>query len=247
MNFLPIPTMNPISFASLRSFPLRCVPRASTVCLLLLGVLLPLHAAELDSIIAAAAKYQSGLSREPLQQIEELVRSSAGNPAQRKELEAGLIKLLAPTSTFEARRFACLTLAVVGTEASFPVLAELLKSEDTVGIACFALGPQPSPKASEVLRAALPTARGACRMHLINTLGDRADADAVKLLADFTRSPDDLITDAAISALGKIATPAALSQLAELRQKGDPALARAAIAASLAAVASECQFVGRRQ
>ena len=195
----------------------------------------PARAADLNQIIPAAAKYESGLSREPLQQLEELVRSSAGNPAQRKELEAGLIKLLAPTSTFEARRFACLTLAVVGTEASHPALAELLKSDDTVGIACFALGPQPSPKASEVLRTALPTARGACRMHIINTLGDRADADAVKLLADFTRSPDDLITDAAISALGKIATPAALTQLAELRQKGDPALARAAVAATLQA------------
>lgn len=192
-------------------------------------------AADLNQIISAAAKYESGLSREPLQQLEEFVRSSAGNPAQRKELEAALIKLLAPTSTIEARRFACLTLAVVGTEASHPVLAEMLKNEDTVGIACFALGPQPSPKASEVLRAALPAARGACRMHIINTLGDRADSEAVKLLPDFTRSPDDLIVDAAISALGKIATPAALSQLAELRQKGDPALARAATAATLQA------------
>ena len=57
----------------------------------------------------------------------------------RKHLEAGLVRLLAPTSTFEARRFACKELGFIGSSRALPALAELLKNENTAGIGCLAL------------------------------------------------------------------------------------------------------------
>ena len=63
-------------------------------------------AESLDALAAQAAKYESGVSEEPLRRIEQLLREGAGEPARRAESEALLIGLLAPESTFEAKRFA---------------------------------------------------------------------------------------------------------------------------------------------
>ena len=114
---------------------------------------------DLPKLIADAAKYQTGQNVEPLRKIEQLLRHSAGKPAVRAELEAALVKLLAPSATLEARRFACQLLMVIGTDASLPALADLLKCDETVGIACLALSSQRSSKANELLRSALSSAR----------------------------------------------------------------------------------------
>ena len=73
-------------------------------------------AADLSQAVTEAARYESGASVEPLLMIEKAVRESASDPARRAEVEKNLIKLLAPASTFEARRFACTQLAVIGGE-----------------------------------------------------------------------------------------------------------------------------------
>ena len=57
---------------------------------------------------------QPGQSREPFRRLEELVRQPS--PGVRKQLEAGLVRLLAPASTFEARRFACKQLGIIGSK-----------------------------------------------------------------------------------------------------------------------------------
>ena len=99
--------------------------KPQTVATLLLGSLLfastPLTAAtaaDLTQLTADAAKWESGQNVGPLRQIEQLARESAGKPAQCAELEAALVKLLASSSTSEARRFACQQLAVIGSDAS---------------------------------------------------------------------------------------------------------------------------------
>jgi len=206
-----------------------------TVAVASLTLALSLSAADLSQIVNEAAQYESGASAEPLRQIEALVRQSAGNPAQRAELEAALVKLLAPASTYEARRFACAQLAVVGTDASLPVLAEMLKSPDTVGIACLALGSRPSGQANELLRKTLASATGPVREQIIVTLGDRQDGLATKLLTGIARGDDSRAALAAIVALGKIANAEAMAELAALRQRGGPDQARAAVQASLVA------------
>jgi HEAT repeat protein len=198
-----------------------------------LTLTLPLSAADLSQLIAEAAKYESGRSIEPLQKIEQLLRDSASKPGQRAELEAALVKLLVPSATFEARRFACQQLMVIGTDASLPALAELLKSEETVGIACLALGSQRSPKAVEILRAALPAARGRARLQLISALGNLRDAQSVGVLAEMARDADAAVAGAAVVALGKLTSESSGETVAALGKEARPATAWAVTEASL--------------
>ena len=178
--------------------------------------------ADIEKIVAAAATYEPGQSREPFRRLEELVREPS--TSVRKNLEAGLVRLLAPTSTFEARRFACKQLGFIGSSRALPALAELLKNEDTIGIACLALTTYPPGKADEILRAALPTAPVAARIQIINTLGDRRDAKAVALLAQSAADANSDVARAAIEALGKVGNQAAWQAVASLSKGANPAL-----------------------
>lgn len=180
-----------------------------------------LTAADLSQVVAEISKYESGANAEPLRQIENAIRESAGQPARRAEVEAALTKLLAPASTFEARRFACLQLAAIGTESSLPAIAALLDQPETTGMACLALGSHPSPRANELLRAALSASKDLARAQIIVTLGDREDAAAVGLLARLARDSDRTTAEAAVSSLGKIASHEALEVLASLRRESE--------------------------
>ena len=195
----------------------------------------PLYAADLDVLIGKAARYESGQSAEPLRQIEQRLRESAGDPVQRPQLETALVRLLSPTATFEARRFACQQLASYGTESSLPALADLFKSPDTVGMACLALSTHPSTQASDVLRKALIASTGADRVQVMVALGERGDAPSVPTLMKLADDPDPATAAAAIAALGKIASGEALKSLSSLRQLSDPGRAGAAVMASLVA------------
>lgn len=222
-----------------------------SACFLTLATSLPLPAetapnADLPKLIAQAARFQSGQSLEPLRRIEQLLRDSAGKPALRAELEAGLIQLLAPSATFEARRFACQLLMVIGSDASLPALSELLKNDETVGIACLALSGQRSPKANELLRKALAAAHGRARLQIIGALGNHQDAPSVRVLAELARDADATVGEAAILALGKIGSPPAHDAIAALRQEARPAQARALTETALR-VAEQLAAAGDRK
>ena len=178
--------------------------------------------ADIAQIFAEAATYEPGQSREPFRRIEELV----GQPSRgaRKQLEAGLVRLLAPSATFEARRFACKQLGIIGSSRALPALGNLLKNEETAGIACLALTTYSPGKADKLLRAALPAARGAARIQIINTLGDRRDAKAVKLLAQAAADADLTVAQAAMGALGKVGNRAAWKVIASCSKAANPAL-----------------------
>src|ERR1017187_9651574 len=186
---------------------------------------------DITKLVAEAATYQPGQSREPFRRIEELVRQSS--PALRKQLEAGLVQLLASTSTFEARRFACKQLGIIGSKSALPALAELLKSDETAGIACLALTTYPPGKADEILRAALPSAPVAGRIQIINTLGDRRDANAVKLLTRLAADADSSIARAALASLGKIGDQAAWRVIEALPRDANAVLQPALTEATL--------------
>lgn len=190
-------------------------------------------AENLDALAAQAAKYESGVSEEPLRRIEQLLREGSGEPARRAESEAVLIGMLAPETTFEAKRFACCLLAAYGSETALPALAALLKREETAGIACFALGRISSAKAGDCLRAALAEVKGLPRVQIAVTLGQRAEAESVKPLTGLVRDPDSAAARAAIRALGAIDTGEAREAVAALRRDADPAWAADLAAASL--------------
>ena len=206
----------------------------------LLAANAPAHGAEpaapapdLGAVVGAAAAYESGASYAPLRQLEERVRTVGSETGPRRELEAGLIKLLGPGSTYEARKFACQHLAILGTAASLPALAELLRGETTAGIACLALATHPSAQAGERLRQALPNLSGAAQLQVINTLGTRRDEAAVEALVSLAGGADAAVAQAAIVALAKIANVPARKAIAGLRRAAKPELAPALHEASL--------------
>jgi HEAT repeat protein len=215
----------------------RSSVRGSTlvVFLLTLCLFLPVAAADLSQTAAAALRYESGKDVGPLRRLEQAVRDAAADPRHRPAVENALIQLLAPEATFEARRFACVHLAAVGTEACLPAVSELLKHPETVGIACLVLGSHPSPKANDLLLQALAATSGNDRVQIILTLGDRRAAQAVQPLAPLARDPDRNTREAVIGGLGKIASPDALQKLAALRRDADGEIARLATLAALAA------------
>jgi HEAT repeat protein len=222
-----------------------------TACSLAVALALPVLAepatqADLPKLVAEMAKYESGQNAEPVLKIEQLLRDSFANPGLRKELEAGLAKLLVPTATFEARRFACQWLAAIGTEASLPAIAKLLADEQTAGIACLALSSQRSPKANAVLRSALAAARGPARVQLISAVGSHQDAEAVPALTQLAADADAAVAETAIRALGKIGTAAAHDALAALVKTAKPAQRCAATEATMR-VAEQLGAAGDRK
>jgi HEAT repeat protein len=176
----------------------------------------PPTVAEIDRAVEAAAVYQPGQGFEPFRRLEDWVRQSVAEPAQRNSIETALIKLLNPTASFEAQRFACKQLGVIGSQTALPVLARLLKDNKTSGLACLALSTYPKGAADDILRSALASANGNTRRQIVETLGDRRDPKSVKTLAALARSPESLTSDAAISSLGKIGTRDAWKALAAL-------------------------------
>ena len=182
---------------------------------------------------APAAAWESGADIVPLCQLEQQVRGAAGDGGRRAACEAALLPLLAAGSTFEAKRFACEHLAVVGSEASLPALTALLRQEETAGVACLALGGMRTAKAGDALRAALAEAGGTVRRQLVETLAHRAEAASVGALATLTRDADVALAGAAVHALGAIDAPEAREAVLALRGACPPALAAAVGAASL--------------
>ncbi|MBM3880510.1 MAG: hypothetical protein FJ387_12475 [Verrucomicrobia bacterium] len=191
--------------------------------------------ADLKDTLAAAARYESGLDVAPHRELERLVAQAIGNAALRQQLEAGLAAQLTEPATFEGQRFICQQLALIGGEACVPALADLLARPETVGLACLALANNPTPKAEAALLAALQALEGNPRVQVINTLAHRRAANAVAPLTALISATDPASAAAAVLALGRIATPPALKQLATLRQQRGPELTDAVSAASLLA------------
>ena len=178
----------------------------------------------LSEIAAAAASYRSGDSLEPFRRLEEGVRLSISKPGLRKEIEAALIRLLEPNATFEARRFACKQLGIIGSKSALPSLAKLLKDDETVGIACLALTTYPAGAADPSLREGLKWVSGTSRIQILNALGDRRDPKSFNIFTHMANDEDEAIAEAAIAALGKLGTADAAEAIAGLRKKPGPGL-----------------------
>jgi HEAT repeat protein len=190
-------------------------------------------AGDIPRLVKEAAAYQGGQSLAAFRGLEVLVGGSVSEPALRKPLEAGLVELLGPSSSWEAKRFACEQLGIVGGSAALPALARLLANEETAGIACLALTTYPPGKADGILREALRSVSGAARIQVITALGDRRDSRTVRMLAQRAEDAELGVAQAAIAALGKIGDGAARKAIAALRSRARPALEPALTEAAL--------------
>ncbi|OGV67022.1 MAG: hypothetical protein A2283_01220 [Lentisphaerae bacterium RIFOXYA12_FULL_48_11] len=165
---------------------------------------------------ASVAKYEFGASRTNLYAIEEEVRSA---PAKKYgQYEEKILALLnTPGATYEAKDFACRMLRVVGSEKCVPVLAPLLTDEKMAHMARYAIQGLPFSSVDEALRSALGKAKGNQKVGVISSIAARGDKKAVALLQPLVTDSDAAVAKAAISALGNIATPDALSVLTEAK------------------------------
>lgn len=145
--------------------------------------------------------------------------ASLGNPELRKSLERQLIALLGDKeATFDAKSFACRQLMVMGTAESVPALAGLLGDEALSHMALYALERMPFPEAGKALREALATAKGKGLLGVVNSLGERRDAEAVASIAKLLGHADGAVAEAAARALGKIAGGDAAAAVAAARK-----------------------------
>ena len=105
---------------------------------------------------------------------------------------------------------ACEQLKMTGTRESVAALAALLADEKWSHAARFALEPMPYPEAGAALREALGTTSGKTRVGIIESLGERREAESVPALAPLVSDGDPVAAAAAATALGKIGGPEAV-------------------------------------
>ena len=159
-------------------------------------------------------------NRTALVSIQNQIQAAAGDPAKLAALESGLISVLEdPAATFAGKQEACRILSRYGTARSVPALTNLLtKSGDdkSADAARYALERIPDSVASKALIAAASQTSGKAQIGIINSLGDRQEAGAVKVLAPLASGSDLITANAATVALGKIGTLDALKALQSL-------------------------------
>jgi HEAT repeat protein len=150
--------------------------------------------------------------------------------------EKTLLATLASDAGTEEKARACRQLAIVGGPASVPALAALLGDEKLSSHARSGLENIKDAAAGEALNSALPGLRGRLLASAVVSLGVRRETSAVPALFKLAGSTDPDLMTAAVSSLGRIASPEAVEKIRFLLTDGRKdqrlAAAHAAIAAA---------------
>jgi type 1 glutamine amidotransferase/HEAT repeat protein len=172
-----------------------------------------LNSQELDYVLSQVRTYQPGDRRDALWMLEYHVGLVANTP-QAAATAARLAVFVADAGATPAgRQWACRQLSLIATSAEVPALAALLSDKDLGVWPRFVLERIPGEAALAALRTALGKATGTNRVGLIDALGSRRDPDAAQLIARSLGDPDIEVAQAAMLALGRIGTGAALQAL----------------------------------
>lgn len=176
--------------------------------------------ADLEAAVRAVSDYDFHLPRTKLVELERLINSTYGDRAARSRIETAMAGLLGSQATVAAKQFICKKLWIMGSDLSVPALETLLQGPDPVlaEAACYALRSSESGLAAAALRKALSRSRGVARVAIINVLGDRQDALSAQQLTALAADPDPLVSDAAIAALGKIASNQSVTALTQMHR-----------------------------
>jgi HEAT repeat protein len=158
--------------------------------------------------------------------------------------EATLIAVLESDAPLFDKAKACQQLAVIGTKDAVPVLAKLLPDEQLSHYARFGLEPIPDPSVDEALRDAATRLQGGLLVGAINSIGMRRDVKAIDKLKQLMGNSDPAVAAAAAAALGRIATPEAITALTDAL--GGPDSSRAAVAAALLTAADQLLTGGQK-
>ena len=169
----------------------------------------------LKGLLKKVSSYKFGQSREPLTQIDDLVRPADKSPEKLRKIEKQLIEFLNSDATLDGKEFICRKLSIIGSKESVKILAKMLEDRNTSDMARYALERIDDIAVDDVLRSALSKTAGADKIGIINTLGRRRDKRSVSILAKLIDSSDAQQAAAAVAALGKIADSKAADVLAK--------------------------------
>ena len=157
-------------------------------------------------------------NRKSVETINALIRGA--DATTQGEIETKLLTVAQdPATTFAAQQEIGKMLWKVGTGRSVPVLSKWLGDEKLNDVARYALERNADPAAAQALRSALATTKGRALIGVVNSIGERRDSSAVPALKGLLVNPDAAIAEAAVAALGKIATPTAVTALQALPNK----------------------------
>jgi hypothetical protein len=205
-----------------------------------------LSAAAVQQSLDALKTYTAGSSRGALVALDEAVSAATADPAAARELEPRLLELLDGSLPVEAAEYVCRKLILIGSTASVPRLAGLLREPRVTAAAREVLQLLPGPEAGDALRAALPGLTGLPRVGVLLALGHRREAASVAVVVPLLREPDDETGRAAVGALGEIGTPAAAEALKAFAPRAAAAV-RPALADACLVCAGKLAAAGQRE
>jgi HEAT repeat protein len=172
--------------------------------------------------LSAIAAFEDGQDRKPLVDFQTFVSESLASPSRLKQIEQRLLQLVQSQATRAGKDFALRQLSVIGTAASVDVLTRMLGDKEQGEMARYALARIPGPESGAALRRSLPRLSGDMKIAIVNSLGQRRDAQAVPALSALVRGADARLAEPAAFALARIANRPALAALAAARRKPDP-------------------------
>ena len=202
---------NPVRFRNIWLTDLRTVTQAATA---------------VESAWNGMLNTRFGDSRKPLLAIEAAV--TAADAAGRAALESRFLQALqSPDATLECKRFICRMLRRLGTRQSVPLLAQLLSDPELSSMARFALAAMPYDEVDDALRQALDAELPLdARTGLINTIGERQDAQAIPQLSRLLGDEAHEVNAAALVAIGRSGGTESLTILRETKVGDDLQAAR---------------------
>ncbi len=168
--------------------------------------------AAMEPVLTQIAAFEYNKSHEPLFRFDAFLQGSLASPADVKRIESRLLEIL-PSATLAGKQYICRQLGYIGSDASVPALAALLKQQPTNDMARGALERIPGNASVQALRAAVAATTGKAQVGVINSLGQRRDPGSVAILKPLLASPTEGIVEAASAALAAIGDRAALSAL----------------------------------
>jgi HEAT repeat protein len=143
----------------------------------------------------------------------------AAEPTAGSEKESRFISTITSSAGPAEKALACKNLAIYGSQAAVPALEPLLQDRELSSWARIALEAIPGAAADAALRGAAGRLEGRLLVGVLNSIGVRKDAKAVKTLEPHLESSDKDVATAAAVALGHIggdeASKALLAALAK--------------------------------
>ncbi|MBP7933691.1 MAG: ThuA domain-containing protein [Phycisphaerae bacterium] len=203
-----------------------------------------------DAAIKAVLEFEFGQDRQPLYIVEQLVNASTAHNheaaiAARKQLAAKLAAALEACKTPQAKSLLCKQLAMIGGPDEAKNLPPLLGQEDTADMARFALERIPGEAASHSLRSSMSKLSGKPAIGVVNSMGKRAEPEALKELIPLLSSSGPAIVEAAAAALGKIGSQEAAEALGAIVPKV-PKQIRPSVADALLRCADKLAAAGNK-